>query len=764
MDRDTLLSLGLNRRQVEMLNETGTVTLTDIQRSVLANMQGKSAKGAFVLAPTSSGKTALFPVIAMREVNRGRAAFLLVPSRAQAWEVAQRYLEPISKLGYRTNCDSPGTLKNGSVEVGVMVYESAFAKAFDLRAVLERSGGTVIFDEADICYGSSRSAPVEALLRFALDMPDVTVLALSALLRAGDALVSLSDLPVVCGYRREVPLARGVHDGERFLWVEYNSSQEGIDELPLELSGTEYNEQQHMLSLALEFHSRYEPTLVFVKDRPSTRTLTRYALSVLCADTEPTEIPPELENLPHTSSRNLLQEASRFRVGFHNSDLTGRERAVVERLLSNGHYLTVFCTSTLGSGVNFPVRNIIVESVRWEASGDGIPALRPLRTDEFDCLAGRSARLGLSDERGRAVICAHPDSTARAMTEFVRAESSTTQLPLFDADICDRLMAHLHLRRNLSLERATALLHFDNRSPQCLEPVLQPLEKASLVIRDGNTISPSPIGEITTRFCLSAHSAALLSGMFGRMGEMKPLSFFFELSACSEFETLLPPGSGLSAQKAVELAGHDSGLPLENILRYGLDNSSLRRLKAALVLDRFFSGESPQDIEARIRVSAGVQERLAKLARAFVNAGKRMASIRADKAATDFLESLEKGRNEEMQIEETDAERYRPVLMDLGTGRDRSGYISICGARVRLPLSSYELFKRLLNAARSDDPWVRVSALMPDGDTERARKYVSQLRALLKPYAGGNPVQNDGKGCYRINEEVFVRGARTASH
>lgn len=89
-------------------------------------------------------------------------------------------------------------------------------------------------------------------------------------------------------------------------------------------------------------------------------------------------------------------------VVVHHGDVPQETREVVEELLAAGVVRFVICTNTLAEGVNFPIRTLVLYSVRRrEFSG----SVTPMLARDIKNLAGRTGRAG-SSTRG-LVICAN---------------------------------------------------------------------------------------------------------------------------------------------------------------------------------------------------------------------------------------------------------------------------------------------------------------------------------------------------------------------
>jgi hypothetical protein len=178
-----------------------------------------------------------------------------------------------------------------------------------------------------------------------------------------------------------------------------------------------------------------------------------------------------------------------------------------------------------------------------------------------------------------------------------------------------------------------------------------------------------------------------------------------------------------------------------------MDNPELRRLKGVAALIASRRGLPPMEVEGTLGVPAGSIERLVRETAAVTRMANEICRSRGDAAGGEFLARTLEQREEQSMPSEVE---QRPLKVRfLGLGRDRSGTILVNATRVRLRMGSYEILEKLATTG-AEGGWVRGKDLMPDGDEERARKYISQLRAELRPYVDGNPIENDKEGCYRL--------------
>ncbi len=735
-----LSSLGLEAPELDALARLPLSPPTPLQRAAL---RAGGSSGALVFGPTGSGKTFVFVLRALARLRRGSKAVVLLSTRAQEAEFERRYFPLFASLGWRCVSSARSReLRLGLFDLAACVYERFFAALPSLLPLLSSPPALVACDDVELLYDRERGPVVDAVLGRLKAVPAITLLLFSASLSCDDPLVRWSGLPLVAGDRRAVPLRRGVFSPPVFRYEEYNSGRRGEETIPGDFPDGG-GEHALMRALALAFHRMGEVTFVFARDRNGTRLLARPAAAELRAEGLCGPLPPEIAALPPTFASALLRELTPCGVAVHNSDLTAAERSAVETLVLDGRVRTVFCTPTLGTGVNFPVDNVIVESVRWETEGDE-PVLRRMTPAEFESLAGRAGRFGLSKREGRAMVVAPPSCAERVMDELLAPFSPSRPAP---PPLDERLYRTAYLCRDDEPPRALA------RSP--LGAPHPAAERAWAAVSSG-PLGPgrkghglSPVGEICASSGLSLDTAQRLAEYVASRRGDPPAPFEWCWTVCGfrELVRLLPSAAGADAPFLMDLAGGDSAcafLPLPG----GFDYSDLRRLLGAAVLLRLHEGATGEWIELNLHVSAGVQQRLAAAARSLSRTAARVAAaLGAGKLRALFASFCDPSAGASSPGEE---DGPRPQLRLLGEGRDRSGCVSLAGRKLRLRLSTYRILERLYAEGGKNGGWVRAAELVPDGDSERARKYVSHLRSELRPLLGFNPVENDGEGCYRL--------------
>ena len=108
-------------------------------------------------------------------------------------------------------------------------------------------------------------------------------------------------------------------------------------------------------------------------------------------------------------------------VAFHHAGLPPEVRSLVETLLARGLVKIVTGTSTLAQGVNFPLANVIIETLKVP-QGRG-QKYRALQYSEFWNIAGRAGR-ALKDRVGTVIWPSDGPKSDQEFNEFLEGEAA----------------------------------------------------------------------------------------------------------------------------------------------------------------------------------------------------------------------------------------------------------------------------------------------------------------------------------------------------
>ena len=429
----------LNRLQVEAINEFGVLR----------------GKHIVVSAPTSSGKTMIGELAALRGLLDRRRALFLLPLKAL---VNDKYLEFERKygpLGFRTiratgdYTDDVGSLLRGQYDVCLMTYEKCAALALGFPHILD-GVGTIVVDEVQTIVDPSRGANLEFLLtllrarRQRGSAPQLV--ALSAVIGAANGLERWLEARLMQRTERPVPLDEGVltADGSfRFVTEDAAAEQRKPLIVPQRIKGTA---QDWVIPLVRHLVKEGEQIIVFRETKGETVGCAIYLANSLGlpAATETIEALPDGDP---TASSDTLRRALAGGVAFHNADLDRDERAILEQDFRSGKVKVIVATTTLAQGVNTPASSVVIVGLQH-------PGDNPYTVAEYKNMVGRAGRLGFQ-ERGRSFIVAPDFRTEHdAWTVYVQGHPEDLRSRFLDADLRALVLRVLATTRQLSTASA----------------------------------------------------------------------------------------------------------------------------------------------------------------------------------------------------------------------------------------------------------------------------------------------------------------------
>ncbi|MBN1866808.1 DEAD/DEAH box helicase [Candidatus Sumerlaeota bacterium] len=463
-----LVTLGLSRRGVEAWRADGLRELLPLQEKALAEHGFMHGANLLVFAPTSSGKTFVAEMAALKRLEQNRRVVYLVPTKALAEEKYREFYDRYAPQGYRVAVatrERPATDRavfEGRYDLLVAVYEKM--KAYLVaRPEMLSSVALVVADEIQSLGDPGRGDTIDLLLTKIAHAPyGCQFIGLSAVL--GDDASRLAralGCDLMVWRRRPLDLREGVYDHSRnvFVYREFNSGEKGEEVLagaerdpgaepsepsdPSSESDLSDFRREAVFDLVEQIAlDRGEQVLAFVPTRNVSRNWAHHlALRLRLPGSEAAV--EEIACHEETHARDLLRETLGHGVGFHNADLPWDLRALIEDHFNSGAIRVLVSTSTLGQGVNLAGRNVVhvpamVTTDRWT----GRQAVVALSRSRFRNQGGRGARLKREEGFGRSILVAsNPQECERLMRDYVEGdfENLTPQIrpEALDAHVLD---------------------------------------------------------------------------------------------------------------------------------------------------------------------------------------------------------------------------------------------------------------------------------------------------------------------------------------
>jgi len=692
MNIEHLLAHGFRTSTIDNWKRLGVTQLLPLQQRALTHTRLLTGYNVVVFSPTSSGKTFVAELAAVRYFEQGRKSVFLVPTKALAEEQYAHLTRSYAPLGARVvvatrdRIAQDNAIIRGDFDLAVMVYEK-FKAFLTLAPELLSRISLVAVDELQILGEPERGDTVDLLLTSILASEhNVQLLCLSAVLAENTRLAAWLRADTLVWRERPVELREGVFrisDGQ-FTYREANSQlestepllQSGAGDIPpgwAILPDARHYHYPAVSALAGTFARRGESTLVFV---PTRRTTMEWALR-LGGDLQ---LPPIgnvdalLSQLEDSYARTRLCDCLQAGVAFHNSDLPPDVRRLVEEQFNAGNIRILVATSTLAQGVNVKCRNVISVPVMLHfdaASGKAVAA--PLSVQRFRNQGGRAGRFHAGEELGRSILIAEDEAEAeRLMRDFVYQDVEPLE-PAIASDTLQRLALNLlHTGRARTREELNAALQETysaeilwNARPHELERevarAVAQLETAALLqaTPDGRLV-PSGIGQIAATYGLAPATAILFADACRehRDSEVTPLEILALCAISPDGATFQHPPTHqefvmqhypqlLASRHEFRMESKTS--TLQSLLHPagGFPVEAHHALKKAFVCEAWLSSEATAEVEERFLAFSGTIANLAAhfswLAQALSACMATLGSVEASQEILKIAERLPLG-------------------------------------------------------------------------------------------------------------------------
>lgn len=373
-----------------------------------------------VSAPTSSGKTMIGELAALKGALQRKRALFLLPLKALVGDKHQQFVRTYGPFGLTAiratgdiDADLPALMR-GQYDICLMTYEKCAALVLGQPHLLD-GVGTIVVDEVQMIADPGRGAALEFLLTLLRvrrrEGIEPQIVALSAVIGDTNGLERWLDARLLRRTARPVPLDEGLlcRDGSfRYLAP---SGEERIEPCITPRWG-EGKSRDWLIPLVQKLVGEGKQVIVFRTSKGETVWCARYLAETLGlppADDALAALPTSDPSAATATLRTTLASG----VAFHNSDLDRDERRVVEEQFRapDTSLRVVVATTTLAMGVNTPAEAVII--VGLEHPGPGAPQYT---VAEYKNMVGRAGRLGHADH-GTAYLLA---PTARDEDDYWR--------------------------------------------------------------------------------------------------------------------------------------------------------------------------------------------------------------------------------------------------------------------------------------------------------------------------------------------------------
>lgn len=593
-----------------------------------------------ISSPTSSGKTFVGEMAAMRATFAGKRVLYLTPLRALAEEKFQTFRERYGVYGIkvvvatRDRHEFDQAIEQGDYNLAVLVYEK-LSQLLVRHPHLLRSVALVIVDELQMLGDTERGAGLElTLAKLLASDPRPQLLGLSAVLRESQQVADWLEADLLYQEERPVELYRGVLLNGTFRYKTYNTGEEGEEQF---VAIESEDPTEVLFATVTHLAHQHEQILIFLKGK-------RETVQCALALAEMAQIPPaenalaELASLEETALKAQLQTAFAGGVAFHHADLTPAERSLVEAAYRRGELRVIACTTTLAFGVNLPASTVFLEPMKWdtdERTGTAIEV--PLTWAEYENISGRAGRLGFREEFGRSIVIAVNQFQADLLWQgYVLGEQEEFSLAPGQEGFADRVLNVLASKVCGTVAEVVSFfdltymgfLQRGRKAAKTEDPptLMTEVDKAvaSLIQAqllnhsEDDRLEASTLGEVAARKGIKAATAVKLARFFAnaRGREVAELELFHLFSLTEDGKRVYVPLSSAEHRSRVYESMMNEQLPsnadapgdeLNRLLHANMlpTTKEIRSAKLALLLTEWIKGDALSGLENRYRCYAG---------------------------------------------------------------------------------------------------------------------------------------------------------------
>ncbi|MDY6810205.1 MAG: DEAD/DEAH box helicase [Actinomycetota bacterium] len=434
-----------------------------------------------VVAPTSSGKTLIGEVAALRSILlENRPAVWLLPARALAAEVAataarwrEHGIASIELTG-ETNMSSD-RIRTAQLWVATTEKFESLYRRSSLRSFLD-TVGCLIVDEVHLVGDHERGATLESLLaRLRASADRTRIVALSATAANAQELADWFNAQLITVDWRPTRLITQfvTYDSTPGKpWDDEDAKDEALTDLLHELSDDDA--------------SGTGSVLIFCGSKNAVRRTAGQLAGVRYRGVD---------------DDTLVEQTFAKGVGIHFRDAPKAQRALAA---FNARQIdTLVATSGLSTGVNTPARSVIIRDLTLGIS--------ELETSQAQQMLGRAGRAGHESEGFGFIMVPHSEELAwrsRLVTGY-RVDSRLID-KLADALLAEILLGSITRRADAQLWYEGTFAYAQNSRRRDLDGVLDHLITHQLVADADDTLTVTDVGALTTRLMVGVDAATNL--------------------------------------------------------------------------------------------------------------------------------------------------------------------------------------------------------------------------------------------------------------
>lgn len=408
----------LNQLQIDAINEFGIL----------------GGEHLVVSAPTSSGKTMIGELAALRGALRRRRALFLFPLKALVNDKYRHFNQVYGDFGITTiratgdsTSDEIIPLMRGQYDICLLTYEKFAALALGNPHILEQAGAIVI-DEVQMIADESRGVNLEFVLTllkmFRHRGVEPQLIALSAVIGDTNGLERWLGSRLLRRTERPVPLDEGLlrWDGT-FRFLSSDTRKESTVSGYVAPHYGKGSSQDIIKPLVAKLVAEGKRVIVFRETKGEARGCAKYLAEYLGLPPAKVALDALPDGDPSQATRDLRQTLAGG-VAFHISDLEPDERTLIEEQFrtDSSNVRVIAATTTLAMGINTPAEAVVIAGL----THPGEPAA-PYSIAEYKNIAGRAGRLGLAKRGTSFLLAMTPRDEYHLWTRYVNGSPEDLQ-------------------------------------------------------------------------------------------------------------------------------------------------------------------------------------------------------------------------------------------------------------------------------------------------------------------------------------------------
>ena len=412
----------LNALQIEAINEFGV-------------LRGNSLVAC---APTSSGKTFIGELAALKAFMDGKRTLFLLPMRALVNDKHQEFNRRYGDYGLRViratgeiTDDNP-QLMRGRYDICLMTTEKFTSLVLSNPHLLHQVG-TIVVDELQLIVDEGRGMNLEFALtllkaRRAVGI-EPQIICLSGVVGDTNGFEGWLGGRLLRHAERPVPLQEGTIGYQGLFEFVTDEGEEGNEMIIPPPSAVKGSAQDVIIPLVRELAASNEKIIVFRETQGETMGCAAY-LADSCGLPPAQEAIDALPEGDRSLSSARLHKALTGGVAFHNSSLDRAEREIIERVFRDpkSSLKVVVSTTTLAMGVNTPASSVVIEGLMH-------PQNKPYTVAEYKNMVGRAGRMGFAETGKSFLIAQTPAAKDQFWTLYVRANPEPITSRFNDEDV-----------------------------------------------------------------------------------------------------------------------------------------------------------------------------------------------------------------------------------------------------------------------------------------------------------------------------------------